>query len=139
MKTLSHLKLMLFTLITFNLSLGVAAIPNEQTLARCSNKIEKSLIRFYQTLGYSRKIAFLEKAKLVSYRHYKNGSIVGEFSTAPLAEAQQDGYYQSTGAIVLAGFTGKSCQLLEIRLSTGFEQNLQISVDQDPFHIKLIE
>lgn len=139
MKTLSYLKFMLFTLIVLNLSNGFAASPNEQLISSCSNKIEKNLISYYQTLGYSKKVSFIDKPILINYRHYKNGTIVGVYTTPPLADAHQEGYYRGTGATVLAGFTKNSCHILEIKLSTGFDSKFQISIDEDPFDAELIE
>lgn len=139
MKQLFNLKLILFTLVVLNLSNGFAATPNEQLVSSCSNKIEKILIRYYQTLGYSKKVSFIDKPSLLSYRHYKNGTVVGVYSTPPLGDTQQDGYFRGTGATVLAGFTKSSCQILEIKLSTGFDSKFEISVDEDKFDVELIE
>lgn len=139
MKTLSNLKFMLFTLIILNLSNGIAATPSKQLISSCSNKIEKILISYYQTLGYSKNVSFIDKPALLSFRHYKNGSVVGAYSTPPLGDAQQDGYFRGTGATVLVGFSKNSCQILEIKLSTGYESKFEISVDEDPFDAELIE
>lgn len=122
-------------LFLLNHTASFAAQPNQVVLKNCSKKIEMSVLKLYRSLGYSSKINFIDTIALLSYRTYENGTIVGEFSTPPLSEENIDGYYQSTGATILAGFNKKSCDLLEVRLSTGFESKFQISLETDKFKI----
>lgn len=135
MKNLTKNKYIITFLFIFNLSTAFAGQPSQAVIKNCSEKIEKKVLKLYQSFGYSSKIDFIDSVALLSYRTYKNGTLVGEFSTAPLTDEIIDGYYQSTGATVLAGFNKKTCDILEIKLATGFESKFQISLDNDKFQI----
>ena len=93
MKNLTKNKYIITFLFIFNLSTAFAGQPNQAVIKNCSEKIEKTVLKLYQSFGYSSKIDFIDSVALLSYRTYKNGTLVGEFSTAPLADEKIDECY----------------------------------------------